>query len=260
MAHDPKVRLIRNSRDFGIAPSMFNALSYCRGESVVPFLPADCQDPPEVLPEMLEKWKEGADVVYGIRVNRQENPLLSWARRLFYAVLTKISEVPLIKGAGDFTLIDSKVKDQVLEVADADPFLRGIIPYFGATSEVIEYSWEQRKRGKSSNNIGRLFATAVNGIITVSVRPLRLVTLAGFAISATSLAIASINLISFGIQIITKGQTSIQPGLATLIVSIFFFCGMILLAVGVLGEYVASIHRQLQGRPRVVAEEFKRPD
>lgn len=258
MSHDPRVRLIRNSRDFGIAPSMFNALNFCKGECVVPFLPADCQDPPEVIPEMLEKWRNGADVVYGIRVNRRENAFLSWARRAFYEILTRISEVPLIKGAGDFTLIDRTVKDQVLGVADADPFLRGIIPYFGANSEKIEYSWEQRKSGKSSNNLSRLLGTAINGITTVSVRPLRMVTLAGFAVSAISLAIASLNLLSFGLQIVLEGQTSIQPGLATLIVALFFFSGIILLAVGVLGEYVASIHRQLQRRPLVIAEEFRR--
>jgi len=249
-AQDPNVKVILNARNFGPFRSNFNALRYATGDAVLVFLPADLQDPPEVIPEMVRHWESGIEVVAGERANREETLLLRTFRRIFYRISNELSEFEIPENVGEFQLIDRKVWEVVVSHTDQYPYIRGIIASAGFRRLILPYTWKARKRGISKNNAFHLVDQALNGIFSFTTVPLRLCSLVGFGVA----------LLAFLYAVTTIILTLINPaaapaGTQTVITAVFFFAGVQLIFTGVLGEYVTAIHAQVRRGPIVVERE-----
>jgi glycosyltransferase involved in cell wall biosynthesis len=249
-AEDPSVKVILNARNFGPFRSMFNALRYATGDAVVVFLAVDLQDPPEMIVEFVKLWESGVEVVAGARVNRQESLLLRVCRGIFYRIVNTLSDIDIPVNVGEFQLIDRKVWQAVIRHNDHYPYVRGIIASVGFRRVIVPYTWKARKMGLSKNNLPRLIDQAMNGIFAFTNAPVRFCTLAGFLLSALCI------LYAFGSVLAYFLFPGIAPrGTTTLIVSLFFLSGVQLSFLGILGEYVTSIHAQVRRGPIVVERE-----
>jgi glycosyltransferase involved in cell wall biosynthesis len=246
-AKDSRVKVIENSRNFGPFNSMFNGLLASNGDLVVPFLPADCQDPPEVIPELVDAWKSGAEIVYGVRSVRQESWLLRFFRSRYYKLVNRWSSISIPMNVGEFGLIERKVVDSLREVEDYYPYVRGLIANTGFRSQMVKYTWVSRKRGISKNNTYALIDQALNGIISFTNIPTRLLLFLGAVISTFAFLYSLLSLV---VGLVWYGQIA-EPGILTLIVAVFFFSGVIIFSLGVIGEYVSAIHSQVRRRPLV---------
>ena len=250
-AQDTRLKVIRNSRNFGPFRSNFNALLQASGDAIVVFLPADLQDPPELIPDFVKKWEEGYEVVYGMRDKREEFFLMVWIRKGYYRMVNRLASIHVPKDAGEFQLIDKKVLDALKQFDDYYPYIRGMIASCGFRNTGVKYTWKYRKKGFSKNSIYNLLDQALNGIISLTNIPLRVCMLFGFLLSSLSILYA---FVQFIINIIWYRQFS-QPGIPTLIVAIFFFSGVQLLFIGILGEYISAIHSQVRKKPLVIESE-----
>ncbi len=249
-ASDHAVKVIINARNFGFFRSNFNALRYATGDAVLVFLPADMQDPPDIIPEMVRLWESGYEVVAGERANRQETWPLRVSRRLFYRIVNTISEFSIPENVGEFQLIDRKVWQAVIAHEDQYPYIRGIIASVGFRRIILPYTWRARKRGISKNNLFHLVDQALNGIFSFTSVPLRLASFFGLIIAVLAILYAVLSAL-LGL---------IEPGLAprgtmTVIVALFFFSGVQLMFIGMLGEYVTAIHAQVRRGPMLVERE-----
>ena len=249
-AADPHVKVIVNSRNFGPFRSSFNALRYATGDAVLVFLAADMQDPPELIPEMVRHWESGIEVVAGARANREETWALRVCRRIFYRIVSTLSEFDIPEKVGEFQLIDRKVWEVVVSHYDQYPYIRGIIASAGFRRLILPYTWRARKRGISKNNALRLIDQGMNGIFSFTSAPLRFSVFLGFGVAALAVLYAIVTVV-LGLFI---------PGLAphgtlTIIVALFFFSGVQLTFIGVLGEYITAIHAQVRRGPIVVERE-----
>lgn len=247
-ATDSRVKIIENSRNFGPFASMFNGLLAASGDAVIPFLPADCQDPPKVIPEFVALWKNGVEVVFGVRDQREESKVMAWARRRYYRLVNKFANITIPLNVGEFTLLDRVVVESLRDVDDYYPYLRGLIANAGFKTASVSYTWAARKRGISKNNAYSLFDQGLNGLISFTNIPMRLVMLSGFVISIAAFLYA---LWTVGSALLLQ-PANVQPGIQTLISAVFFFSGVILFALGIVGEYVSAIHFQVRKRPLVI--------
>lgn len=250
-AQDPHVKVILNSRNFGPSRSTFNAILRTAGDAVFVFVPADMQDPPELMPEFVRLWEKGYKVVYGIRRSRQENILMVWVRKLYYRVVSRVADINILPDVGDFQLVDRAVVEALRQFDDYNPYLRGMIPQCGFPSTGIPYTWRARKKGFSKSNLTHLIDTGLNGILSFSKLPMRLCMFFGITLAALSMLYA---FISFMVTLIHHPHQT-PPGVQTLIVALFFFSGFQLFFMGVLGEYIAAIFYQVRKRPLVVEKE-----
>lgn len=248
---DFNVKLIFNSRNFGPGNSMFNGLLAASGDAVVPFMPADCQDPPEVIPQFVRKWQAGADVVFGVRAKREESKVMRTLRKIYYRTVNRLAKIDIPLNVGDFTLIDRQVVESIKEVEDYYPYLRGLIANAGFETSSVSYTWKSRKRGISKNNAYALLDQGLNGLISFTNIPMRLVMLFGFSVSTIAILYSIASIL---IHLIAR-PSGLQPGIETIIVGLFFFSGTILFSVGVLGEYVSAIHSQVRKKPLVIEQE-----
>ena len=254
-AEDPSVRVILNARNFGPARSAFNALLAARGDAVLVLLPADLQDPPELIPEFLRKWEQGYRVVCGIRKNREEGLPMRAVRKMYYRLVRRLAYVDLPVGAGDFQLVDRTVIQTLRTFEDGYPYVRGMIASCGFRTAYVEYTWRARKHGKSKNRMYDLVDQGINGIISFSNVPCRIALACGFLLSVASVLYALVTFIG-GLFHVLFGDKPVAPaGIPTLIVALFFFSGVQLFFLGVLGEYICAIHRQVRKRPLVVESE-----
>ncbi len=244
-ANTPHLKVIFNSRNFGAPRSHFNALKSATGDGIVAFVPADLQDPPELIPKLVNLWKEGYDVVYGVRTERKETWLLRNLRNIFYRIVTGVTPFYVPRDAGDFQLIDKKVLAVLKRFNDHHPYARGMIAYCGFNSIGISYAWQTRKRGVSKETLISYFDQAINGIISFSNYPLRLCMFLGLSISLLSMFYGLYYL--FFIPITT--------GLRALIISQFFLSGVLLFVLGILSEYVYAIYSLVRHRPTVIESE-----
>jgi glycosyltransferase involved in cell wall biosynthesis len=247
---DPCVKVILNARNFGPFRSNFNALRYATGDAILVFLPVDLQDPPELIPEMIQHWEHGIEVVAGARANREETLALRICRRIFYRIVNAISDFDIPENVGEFQLIDRKVWEVVVSHNDRYPYIRGIIASAGFRRLILPYTWRARKRGISKNNALRLVDQAMNGIFSFTNAPLRLCSFLGFAIAVLSILYA---LVTVAVGLVVPG---IAPrGIMTIIVALFIFSGLQLMFIGLLGEYITAIHAQVRHGPVVVERE-----
>jgi glycosyltransferase involved in cell wall biosynthesis len=244
MKLDSKIKLIINSRNVGPFRNMWNALKSTTGDVVVPFLPADLQDPVDVIPEFLMHHANGALVVYGIRENRQEGFLLKNSRKLYYRIIKRFSDADIPINAGEFLLVDRIVLQSVLKIDDEYPYIRGLIAQTGVPYKTVSYNWDVRRYGKSRNSFINLIDQAINGFVSTNRVTGRLVLLSGFFISFVSLSTAFIMTLSFLFL-----APEVEKGIPLLLVSMFFMGGIQIFFLGILGEYIMSTHTQVRKSP-----------
>jgi polyisoprenyl-phosphate glycosyltransferase len=250
-AEDHSVRVIVNARNFGPLKNTFNGVMASSGDAVLLFLPADLQDPPELLPQFVKQWEEGYEIVYGIRATREEGWLMRNLRSAYYHLLTRFSEIVVPPGVGDFQLVDRRIVDAMRKVRDGYPFMRMMTFECGGRAIGIPYTWRARKKGFSKNKAAALIDQGLNGLVSFTNAPLRLGLFVGFALSILSLIYAFANLI-LGL---VRYREVAEPGIMTLIVAIFFFGGVQLFFMGMIGEYVLAIYGQVRDKPVVFERE-----
>ena len=249
-ARDPDVRLIVNSRNFGILNNTYNGVMNASGDAVVLFLPADLQDPPELIPTFVQLWEQGYEIVFGIRAERQEGFLSRTARHLYYRLLSRLSYVTYPPDVGDFQLIDRKVHKAMKGFNDAQPFMRMITFECGFRSIGIPYTWRARATGASKNRFSHLVDQGMLGLISFSTVPIRLCSLAGSLVAGLSLIYS---FVVFGLGLFITDLAF--QGIPTIIVAIFFFGGIQLIFLGLIGEYILAIYNQVRRRPYVIERE-----
>ncbi|MDR3467811.1 MAG: glycosyltransferase family 2 protein [Xanthobacteraceae bacterium] len=248
---DPSVRVIVNARNFGPLKNTYNGVMASSGDAVLLFLPADLQDPPELIPQFVKLWEAGNEIVYGIRATREEGWLMRNLRNAYYRLLTRFSEIAVPPGVGDFQLVDRRVVDAMRQVHDGYPFMRMMTFECGGRAVGVPYTWRARKKGFSKNKASALIDQGLNGLVSFTNAPLRLGLFVGFVLSFLSLAYAFINLF-IGL---VRYQKVAEPGIMTLIVAIFFFGGIQLFFMGMIGEYILAIYGQVRGKPVVFERE-----
>lgn len=250
-AADKNVKVILNARNFGPFRSDFNALLSASGDAVMVFFAADQQDPPEVICEMVHKWEAGYEVVYGIRANREEGLIMRAIRWTYYRLVRRFAEIDIPSDAGEFQLVDRKILEQLTKVEDYYPYIRGLIANCGFKRIGVPYTWKARRKGLSKNRLYHLFDQGLNGLISFTNVPMRLCLLAGMTISLISALVAALSAV---INLLYYRRLA-APGIPTLIVAVFFFGGVQLFFLGVLGEYLTAIHGQVRKRPLVIERE-----
>jgi polyisoprenyl-phosphate glycosyltransferase len=248
---DADVKLIVNARNFGPLKNSYNGVMAARGDAVLLLLPADLQDPPELIPEFVALWSQGYEIVYGIRAQREEGWLMRRIRGAYYQLLTRFSEVSVPPGVGDFQLVDRRVVEAMRHVKDTYPFMRMMTFECGGRAVGVPYTWRERKKGFSKNRASALIDQGLNGLVSFTTAPVRFGLFAGFLISALSIGYAILNFI-IGLVLYQKLA---EPGIITLIVAMFFFGGVQLFFMGMIGEYVLAIYGQVREKPVVFERE-----
>jgi polyisoprenyl-phosphate glycosyltransferase len=246
---DKNVKIIVNSRNYGHIRSPYHGVLQADGDAVV-YIVADLQDPPEMIVDFVDKWEKGADIVVAIKKESKEHYLMFKIRQLYYRILKQMSDVNIIQNYTGYGLYDKKIVDILRAIPDPYPFFRGIIAEVGFRVERIPYTQPRRERGLTKNNFYTLYDMGVLGIISNSKVPLRLATLFGFLLSLLSLFVG----IGFLVGKLLFWNT-FQAGVAPLLIGNFFFFGVMLLFIGILGEYVGAIYTQVLARPRVYESE-----
>ncbi len=250
---DARVTAVDLARNFGHQAAISAGLDHSRGRAVV-IMDADLQDPPEELPRFIAHWREGYDVVYAVRRMRPENWLKRAAYSTFYRLLRRISAIPIPLDAGDFSLMDRRVVDLLVTMPERNRFLRGMRSWVGLKQIGVNYERGERLSGRSNYTLGRLIALALDGLFSFSFLPLRVISLTGLAVSALSIIMA----LAYAIQKLVSG---LEPaGFATIVVSVFFFSGVQLITLGVLGEYVGRIFEEVRRRPLYVVRQIVRKE
>jgi glycosyltransferase involved in cell wall biosynthesis len=246
IASDSKnVKVIVNSRNVGPFRNMYAAMAKASGRAVIPMLPADLQDPPDKIPDLYQEWVKGYLVVYGERTNRQESLLMRVMRGLYYRIVRTMSEADIPLNSGEFMLIDRKISNEICNLGDHYPYIRGLVAQSTSNSTSVPYTWGTRKKGKSKSNFLALIDQAINGFISTSRAPARIALLGGFFVSGLGFLAG---LWSFIVNLIDA--PSALQGIPTLIVALFFIGGIQLFFLGLIGEYVLSIHSQVRRLPR----------
>ena len=249
-AGDSRIRVISNSRNVGPFRNMWNAMKSATGDAVIPLLPADLQDPPTVIPELVKNWEQGFLVTYGVRANRQESFIMRLARGTYYRIIKKFASAVIPLNSGEFLLADKRVVDSVLAVDDQYPYIRGLFAQTGVRSTSVPYTWVKRQRGKSKNNFISLIDQAINGFVSTSRVPARFALLGGFFMSFFGVGFAAIT----AIRVMTS-DAYVPIGIPTIIVGIFLLGGVQLLFLGIIGEYILSIHGQVRRVPTMFETE-----
>jgi glycosyltransferase involved in cell wall biosynthesis len=248
-AADPRVRGISLSRNFGKEAALSAGLDAARGMAVVP-LDVDLQDPPEALPKMIAQWRDGFDVVYGVRDNRETDSLPKrLTADLYYRAHNWLSHDKIPEHAGDFRLLDRKVVDVIRRMPERNRFMKGLFAWAGFRQAAVGYHREERTVGTTKYNYWKLWTLAIDGITSASTLPLRVWSYLG--------AFVALGALGYALFIIVRTLTSgiVVPGYASLMVAILFLGGLQLLSLGVLGEYVGRILTETKGRPLYVVRE-----
>jgi glycosyltransferase involved in cell wall biosynthesis len=241
---DPRVKLLFLSRNFGHQVAISAGLDHASGDAVV-IMDADLQDPPEVALEMASLWREGCEVVNGVRDARTgESRFKGWTARHFYRLLRRLSDVDLPLDVGDFRLVDRRVADAVRGMREPDRYLRGLFAWAGYRHTTVGYERAPRHGGETKYPLSRMIGLAVDGILSFSVAPLRMIIAFGFLISLTALG--------FGVVAAVLKLTGHLPpvsGWASLTVLVTFLAGAQLIVLGMIGLYVAKAYEQGKQRP-----------
>jgi dolichol-phosphate mannosyltransferase len=247
-----RVRVIRLSRNFGHQMAVTAGLENASGDAVV-VIDADLQDPPEVITEMIERWRAGFHVAYGLRIERSgETRFKLWTAKTFYRLINRLSETEIPLDTGDFRLMDRKVVDVLLEMPERDRFLRGMISWIGFKQTPVEYRREPRFGGKSKYSLMKMVRFATDGILSFSIIPLKLAIWTGFA--AIGLAFAGIILAVLE-RLYRLYDINIGRGWASIFIAVLFMGGVQLLTLGIIGEYLGRIYTEVKRRPLYVVQE-----
>ena len=248
-ATDRRVKVIVNTRNFGHIRSPFHGLLQARGEAVISIV-ADLQDPPTMIRDFIARWEEGYKVAVGVKESSHENRPMFFVRRLYYRVIDRLSEVPQIRNFTGFGLYDRVVINTLREIDDPYPYFRGLISELGYARVEMPYSQPARQRGITKNNFYSLYDIGMLGITNHSKVPLRLAAMAGFLLSILALVIALVYLV---LKLVW--WDTFDLGLAPLVMGVYFLGAVQLFFIGILGEYIGSIHTQVYHRPLVIEKE-----
>ena len=243
--NDPRIKVVRLSRNFGHQIAISAALDLAQGDAVI-LMDGDLQDPPELLPQLLKLWKDGYHVVYTVKTSRKENWLKRLAFKSFYRVLSAMSSIKIPMDAGNFSLMDRRVVEVLRTMPERNRYISGLRAWAGFQQTAVYYDRGPRFAGKPQMSLGRLFHLALDGIFSFSNAPLRAAIYFGMAAAMVSFA--------GGLYVVyEKLFTNLAIlGWASTIVSILFVGGMILMTLGVIGEYISRIYEEVKKRPLYV--------
>jgi dolichol-phosphate mannosyltransferase len=243
---DPSVLGITHSRNFGSQAAFRSGMRAASKNSVV-LMDGDLQDPPELIEQMMEKWRQGYDVVYGVRVKRDATLFMRFSAKLFYRIFDRFSYIPIPRDAGDFSLMDRKVVKALLGFPERDLFVRGLRAFAGFKQVGVDYHRPERAFGRSTNNFWRNVGWAKKGILSFSNSPLEMLSFGGWALMGMGLLLA-------GYQVVFRlfAPSGTPRGVTTTLLLIIFFGSVNLLAVSLLGEYIAKILEEVKQRPHYI--------
>ena len=253
---DEKIKVVKLSRNFGHQAAISAGMKISRGDVVV-IMDGDLQDPPEELPRFLKKWKEGYQVIYAIRKNRKEFFLKKIAYKIFYRLLHVISDIDIPLDSGDFCVMDRKVVDVLnIQMIEQNRFVRGLRAYAGFRQIGVEYDRAERAAGEVKYTFKKLVKLALDGIFDFSTFPLRIATYFGFFVSLLSFLLGVFFIIHRIIDFKILGYSPADvPGVASIAVAVFFLSGVILVVLGIIGEYIGRIYFEVKKRPFYIIED-----
>jgi glycosyltransferase involved in cell wall biosynthesis len=246
---DARVKVVRLSRNFGHQIALTAGLDHAEGKAVIT-MDGDLQDPPEVVPELARRWKEGYDVVYAAREERAGESRTKLATaRWFYRLMGQVSDVDLPSEVGDFRLVDRRVLDAVSAMPEHRRYLRGMFAWVGYDQSTVHYARAPRYRGKTKFPMRKMMAFALDGIVSFSSAPLRLALKFGFVVSVLSF------MLGITAVVVRLGGFFAVPGWASIAVGVAFLGGVQLTVLGVIGEYIAGIYDEVKQRPLYLVRE-----
>jgi dolichol-phosphate mannosyltransferase len=247
-ATDPRVRVIHLSRNFGHQAAITAGLEHARGDVVV-MLDADLQDPPELIPDMVARWSQGADVVYAVRRQRSGETAFKLATASwFYRLFNKLAQVDLEANSGDYRLLDRRALDALLAMTERSRFLRGMTVWVGFTQSAVSYEREARQAGETKYTLRKMLRFSLDAIASFSHLPLQLATYAG-------LLSAGVAFVAIPVVIALRIFDSYLPGFSSITIAILLLGGIQLIALGVIGEYVGRIYDEVKHRPLYIVRE-----
>ncbi len=240
---DPRFKVVQFSRNFGHQIAVTAGLDHAQGRAVV-ILDADLQDPPELIPEMIRRWREGYDVVYAVRRRREgENAFKKATAAVFYRALRRLTGIDVPLNTGDFRLVDRAVVDAITAMPEGGRFLRGMFAWAGFRQIGVAFDRPQRHAGKTKYPLGKMIRLATDGLLSFSSLPLKMALHVGWIVAAVSFLYGLV-------AIITRlGPFAAAPGWASLVVLVTFLGGVQLMALGVLGQYLARVFDEVRHRP-----------
>ena len=246
---DNKVKVISFSRNFGHQSAVTAGLKYATGDAII-IIDADLQDPPELIPDMLKYWENGYDVIYGKRKKREgESAFKLLTAKVFYETLNKLSDVEIPKDTGDFRLVDKKVVDVVNNLPEHNKFLRGLFSWVGFRQYAYEYERKERFAGKTKYPLKKMMKLAKDGIFSFSTKPLKIV--GGLGIISVIISIA---ILIYAILSYAYSWNNLTPGWTSIMCTITFLGGVILLSLWMIGEYIGRIYEETKQRPQYIIE------
>ena len=252
--NDKNVIALSFTRNFGKEPALFAGLEYATGDAIIP-IDVDLQDPIEIIPELIEKWQEGYDVVLAKRVDRSsDSKLKRLSAELFYKLHNKISKPTIEENVGDFRLMSREVVENIKQLSERNLFMKGILSWVGGKTTIAEYTRAERSAGTTKFNGWKLWNLALEGITSFSTAPLRIWTYLGFFVASIAFLYGiymMIDKLFFGNPV---------PGYPSLLVSILFLGGIQLIGIGVLGEYIGRIYIETKQRPKYILKSIKKHD
>jgi len=246
---NPRLKVILNARNFGHIRSPYYGMLQASGDAVI-YLASDLQEPPELIPDFIKKWEEGAKAVVGIKNSSAESVIFFAVRRLYYGLVEKLADTRTIQNFTGFGLYDRTIIQYCKSLGDPYPYFRGLIAEIGLPVERVAYHQPLRIRGFTKNNFYTLYDLAMLGITNFSKVPLRLATMVGFLAATLSLLVA----VGYLIYKLLFWQ-NFAIGTAPMVIGLFFFASVQLFFIGILGEYIGAIHTQVLKRPLVVEKE-----
>ena len=249
-ARDPHVVVVNHTRPFGSQSAFTSGMRIATGDAVA-LLDGDLQDPPELISELYEKWRQGYDVVYGERRNRVATRSMRLAYKAFYRVFRQLAYVTIPLDAGDFSLMDRRVVDTLNRLPESQRFMRGLRAWVGFASAAVPYTRPERMFGTTTNSLVKNLAWAQRGIVSFSYVPLQLILL--IALASVAVAVAA-GLVQFSLKL--ADPSSAPSGFTTVILLILMMGGLILFALSVIGFYIADIYAEVKGRPAFVVDEI----
>lgn len=248
-AQDARLKIIVNNRNFGHIRSGYHAILQARGNAVIA-IASDLQDPPEMIPEFVRKWESGFKIVLAQKTKSDESPVFWMVRKTYYNLISRLSEIDLVKNATGFGLYDRAVIEDIRKIGDPYPYFRGLICELGYVRSLVPFTQPARKRGLTKNNLYTLYDMAMLGITNHSKIPLRLATFSGFCVSGLSFLVAFVYLV-YKLMF----WSEFQLGTAPIVIGLFFIGAVQLFFIGILGEYIGSIYTQVLRRPPVIEKE-----
>ncbi|NTU27978.1 glycosyltransferase family 2 protein [Bacillus tequilensis] len=245
---DPRVKIIDFSRNFGHQIAITAGMDYAQGNAIV-VIDADLQDPPELILNMIEKWKEGYEVVYAVRIKRKgETVFKKQTAAMFYRLLSSMTDIDIPIDTGDFRLMDRKVCDEMKRLKEKNPFVRGLVSWVGFKQTAVEYVRDERLAGETKYPLKKMLKLSMDGITTFSHKPLKLASYAGVFMSGAGF------LYMFIVLYLKLFTDSTITGWSSLIVIQLLFSGIVLLILGMIGEYIGRIYDEAKDRPLYIVQ------